>query len=415
MEFKSPVLVVVRNLDDPLQFVTVREFLDWIELQATQWDSVSASLSEDSSRLANSQQFLSEHVSRWRSFLGSARDESSRYEGEQLENQLRQIGSQIQSCILVGQMLWLGDNSSQRVISLAEGDKESALWLLLSLLGKVRWYLVDNNEPRYWMEYTRASLQFDDPKVSAAFLRKQRSAVAEVERLVSGLSEKHEAAVQEGESQKTSFDGLKSEQSLRFDELTALMDMNASEQRSEFNEEWMRLRSAYDRDLKLRAPREYWGKKFVEHEQSSKSWRLAFFVAAAFSAGALSLSVWLLVSGNVRIPTNLGAYGWVVPAAMLGIPAFLSLWILRLFGRQWSDHLLRREDARERVVMIETFLAISRDKDSPGAISDPAQLGIVLSSIFRSGPGMTTDDSPPAGFFEVLMTRAAGGQAKQVP
>lgn len=413
MEFKNPVLIVVRHGDEPINFATDRELADWVELQAAQWDSVSVSLSDEASRLTNAQNFLSEHVSRWRGIAGSIKDEASRYEGEQLENQLRQTASQIQSYLFAGQLLWAGDNSSQRVVALAEEDKESSLWLLLSLLGRARWYLVDNNDPRYWMEHTRASLQFADPGVAGSFLRKQRSAIAEVEKLVSGLSERHQVAVQEGESQKASFESLRSEQVARFDELSALVDMNAREQRSEFNDEWVKLRSTYDRDLKLRAPREYWGTKFVEHENSSKNWRSAFFTSAVIALGAMSLSVWLLVSGRVQIPAALGAYGWVVPATMLGIPAFLSLWILRLFGRQWSDHLLRREDARERVVMIETFLAISRDTDSPGAVSDPAQLGIVLSSIFRSGPGMTTDDSPPAGFFEVLMTRAAGNSPKQ--
>ena len=90
---------------------------------------------------------------------------------------------------------------------------------------------------------------------------------------------------------------------------------------------------------------------------------------------------------------------------MLGAPAFMALWLLRMCGRQWQDHLSRCEDARERIVMIETFLALSREKDSPNKISDPAQLGVVLAAIFRAGPGFSTDDGPPAGVVDAILMK----------
>jgi len=179
----------------------------------------------------------------------------------------------------------------------------------------------------------------------------------------------------------------------------------ASRQRQAIAVEWERLRASYDANLKLRAPRQYWEKKLENHQRLSKQWSKAFACFALFGISVAAGALWVLSEIWAAQSVSLGAISWILPATILGIPLFLVLWLLRMCGRQWSDHVMRQEDARERVVMIETFLALSRDADSPNAIVDPGHLAIVLNSVFRPGPGFASDDSPPAGFIDAALAK----------
>jgi len=306
---------------------------------------------------------------------------------------------------LKGGLLWVGDDIAQRALSLTEVDAEASLWTLMIGLGHARWFLVDNNNPAFWAQFGRTLIHLSEPKNAAAFHRKQRAAITNIESLIGLETEKVallDRSFQEFQRERGEFIESSVKQ---FETSLNEIQQAALDQRDEFSREWLRLRAAYDAELKLRAPREYWNEKFSDHGNTAVSWRSAFFVTAACSAAIIALSIASLAQGWISIPKSLSAYGWIIPAGVVGFPAFLSLWLLRLCGRQWSDQLMRREDARERVVMIETFLAISRDSDSPGAVTDPGQLGLILSSIFRPGPGMGADDSPPVGFIEAAMTR----------
>ncbi|MCC7250044.1 MAG: hypothetical protein IT473_15585 [Lysobacter sp.] len=185
------------------------------------------------------------------------------------------------------------------------------------------------------------------------------------------------------------------------DELIA----RASEARDSIDAEWARMRETYDNALKLSAPRTYWDAKKKEHERIARNWRKGFFVASSTGLIVLAALSGLMIRFWGQVAEPLGAHAWIVPALMTGIPAFMVLWLLRLCGRLWGEHMTREEDARERIVMIETFLALSRSEDSPNTLADSAQLTLVLGAIFRAGPGLGSDDSPPAGLLEALVAK----------
>ncbi|TXI49460.1 MAG: hypothetical protein E6Q50_06235 [Lysobacter sp.] len=185
------------------------------------------------------------------------------------------------------------------------------------------------------------------------------------------------------------------------DELIA----RASEARDSIDAEWARMRETYDNALKLSAPRTYWDAKKKEHERIARNWRKGFFVASSTGLLVLATLSSLMIRFWGQVAEPLGAHAWIVPVLMTGIPAFMVLWLLRLCGRLWGEHMTREEDARERIVMIETFLALSRSEDSPNTLADSAQLTLVLGAIFRAGPGLGSDDSPPAGLLEALVAK----------
>lgn len=412
MDFSNPVHLVVRDGDNPIQFSSDSEVSDWLERQASLWASHLSEIKDAAEKYSNAFNWLSEHAGHWRQLANSVKGALSAPEADR-EKQIRHQIDQLRTRLVQGSAVWSGHELADRSFSLASVDASASVWILLMALGKARWYLVDNSNAAFWCEFGRAIAHLSEPKVAASYHRKQRAAVADIDALIVTVKDLQRELQQERKSQEVKFSAFGNDSAAKVANLLEEAKGAVTNQRDSFDEEWKKLRATYDAELKLRAPRDYWNRKFVDHGQVAANWRTAFFWTAFSAVLLISLSIWLLASGHVSIPNSLGNFGWVVPAGLVGIPAFLSLWLLRLCGRQWSDHLLRREDSRERIVMIETFLAISRDSDSPGAITDPAQLGLVLSSIFRSGPGMSVDDSPPAGFFEALMTRFANQGAAQ--
>lgn len=394
MKFSNSVQLTVKSGDEPLEFGSDNEAVVWLESQAAQWSAHAAIVSEIASNFPNSLTWINHHFGLWQGYADTAKTQLSQVAEADRENAFRSHFDQIRTKMSQGGLLWTGDDIGQRALTLVEVDAVASLWVLLIGLGHARWFLVDNNNPAFWAQFGRALTYLSEPKVAAAYHRRQRSAVANIELLTSEMIEKIA-------SLEKSVADIKGEHAEFINE----SEQSAVDQRSEFSQEWGKLRAAYDAELKLRAPREYWNSKFIDHGLASKKWRMAFFLTAGISAVVIALAITSLAREWISIPTSLMSYGWIIPAGVVGLPAFLALWLLRLCGRQWADHLMRQEDSRERVVMIETYLAISRDSDSPGAVTDPAQLGLVLNSIFRPGPGMSHDDSPPVGVFETVLAR----------
>lgn len=407
MKFGNPLHLIVKVGDEPLKFSSDEEAVTWLERQASQWEAHAEDVKGAIVALPSAQGWVTQHTGLWHSYAATAKSQLVQVADADREQAFRSQFDQIGSRMMQGQLLWTGDDLSERALSLAKVDVEASLWTLMIALGNARWFLVDNNNPIFWAQFGRTLVHLSEPKVSAAYHQKQRAAVSNIDSLIGAVTEKINALDQRLESFEASSSQLSENSTNQFSGLLEASEKSASDQRAEFSEEWIKLRATYDRELKLRAPREYWKDKFADHDLAAKSWRKAFFWTAAFSAGVIALAMSSLVREWIQVPVSLKSFGWIVPAGVVGIPAFLALWLLRLCGRQWSDHLLRREDSRERVVMIETFLAISRDSDSPGAVTDTAQLGLVLSSIFRPGPGLANDDSPPAGVIDALLSRMA--------
>jgi hypothetical protein len=193
----------------------------------------------------------------------------------------------------------------------------------------------------------------------------------------------------------------KTQASQEIDELIA----QANKSKESADAQWVQMRATYDNQLKLSAPKTYWDAKREEHKLIARNWRNGFFAASATGLLVLAVLSGLMIHYWKDLAGPLGEHAWIVPVLMAGIPAFMMLWLLRLCGRLWSEHMTREEDARERIVMIQTFLALSRSEDSPSAVADSAQLALVLGAIFRAGPGFGSDDSPPAGLLEALVAK----------
>jgi hypothetical protein len=269
---------------------------------------------------------------------------------------------------------------------------------------------------------------------------------------------------------KTQAEGMLSTEQQRFTDLSteigtlqhaALKEFqdHAENQRRGVEEAWAALRSSLFTAIKLRAPRTYWEEKAKDHRRAAVGWALGFLAClllgilspvfitpelassmTAISANVISQSAAPASSANsllaqppqpasagntknlapqtsptairVNQPIPSNTASWILPLVSLGVPLFIALWLARMTARQFGEHLLRQQDALERSVMVETFLALNSKETGEALAGLEANFPIILQAIFRAGPGLNTDDSPPLGAVDALYRSARSAHQK---
>lgn len=163
--------------------------------------------------------------------------------------------------------------------------------------------------------------------------------------------------------------------------------------------------NTYLEAMRLQAPVEYWRKKAAEHERKEKAaasrLRLFFpgitvFLLIAFWIGG---SIILTNAPQAGSPAPIAVY--VVVSGALAFLATLAFWVGRLFTKLYlSEHHLRN-DADERAIMTETYLALTHE--SAAADTDRP---IILNALFRNTvDGIVKEEGPTEFNVQALLSR----------
>jgi hypothetical protein len=159
----------------------------------------------------------------------------------------------------------------------------------------------------------------------------------------------------------------------------------------------------YDEKLSLLAPVNYWRTQQRRHWQMALVFgAVSIFVAVAGGIALYAFSNELLDAiGKVTQKTGKTVSLLEVPISLLSVlflGVLIFVWIERILIRITLSHVHLRTDAAERVVMINTYLALLRE----GTAIPDDQRSLVLGSIFRpSTTGVVSDDAAPA-FWDAL-------------
>ena len=153
----------------------------------------------------------------------------------------------------------------------------------------------------------------------------------------------------------------------------------------------------YREKINIDAPVKYWEKKGRGH--------LYFAIAAAlFFGGVLKIGAEAFEASIVTLEHILETFPEpTVPAlVMIGLPAFVLIWIMRILIRIVMQNLSQFDDAKERQAMIKTFLGLLVEEKKV----TPEDRLLVLQAIFRPGPsGVSESDYTPPNWFDILITR----------
>jgi hypothetical protein len=133
------------------------------------------------------------------------------------------------------------------------------------------------------------------------------------------------------------------------------------------------IETAFKEQMKLRAPRQYWSDKCIEHKKASRFWMSLFWIGSAIGVAAFAGIGWLTLSEIAQAEKNLAA-SWVI----IVVPTLIILSVLRFFHKQATTHLVLQQDAQERVTMLETYLALFEEQKI-----QEVERPLVLQPLFR--------------------------------
>ncbi|MHA1570485.1 MAG: DUF6161 domain-containing protein, partial [Alphaproteobacteria bacterium] len=154
--------------------------------------------------------------------------------------------------------------------------------------------------------------------------------------------------------------------------------------------------AALERDyaarLSLRSSAGYWSRKRLGHRIAAI---VAGFAFPTIAIGIIYAVFWFATVGEGLVRQlpglrDLTADATLSPAIIapvagtmvVGLIVLFGIWILQLVSRFFFANLSLMSDAGERVAMVQTFLALSRDDDNPADHSDRL---LVLQALFRPG------------------------------
>jgi len=233
-----------------------------------------------------------------------------------------------------------------------------------------------------------------DARSQAESLRRERENLAsEVKTLLDGFQTESAAEIQQA---KEASDNELAE--IRRQRITEQEDFGRFSAESE--KRLQDLTDTYDKYMALAASVDYWRKS-----QRSHFWRAIVFGAATLVAGVLGFEVVYRFANSVfaeKAATAKVQY-WEVGGVLLVVT--LVLWGIRILAKVFVANLHLELDAGARRVMVQTYIALSRE----GQLPDDKSKSLVLGPLFRHvSAGLIKDEGGPSNLFEVLLRLVAG-------
>ncbi|SEL79108.1 hypothetical protein SAMN05216359_11726 [Roseateles sp. YR242] len=180
-----------------------------------------------------------------------------------------------------------------------------------------------------------------------------------------------------------------------FDEAQAGRHAAFEELQTEHTTSMETIRQTFIDGMAMRAPATYWTTKRSQHAAAKAmfAWITFLGIAAALLAlcGAVGLMLHDLPATAAHPPA------WQI--AVLALGGLLVIWALRLIVRMYLSHIHLERDADERVVMVQTYLALLEAK----ALDSNEHRQLILNALFRpASDGIVKDEALPFSVAEVL-------------
>jgi hypothetical protein len=167
--------------------------------------------------------------------------------------------------------------------------------------------------------------------------------------------------------------------------------------------ELQNVKDTYDAFMQIKAPLTYWKEKRSEHSKG-KFWM-------SLASGISAVLGWIVLTwvASKLLPEAHPANQ--IPWRQIGLFLLAStfvLWIIRLCVKLMLSHIHLEADAREREVMISTFLALIQHQEGLEALKKQ-DISLVIAPIFRpSTSGVISDDGSPSSLGDFLKTLTSG-------
>lgn len=154
------------------------------------------------------------------------------------------------------------------------------------------------------------------------------------------------------------------------------------------NQELKDIARAYDDKMALQAPVEYWEGRSETHADSARRFGQYVITAGIVGFGIVGILAWVMIAQKALDYSRLALFFVLAAFVILG---------LRILVRILLSNLHLETDARERVVMVKTYLSLLREGKGLGD-DDRA---LILSALFRPATtGIVKEEAVPQSLME---------------
>ncbi|MFG0291815.1 MAG: DUF6161 domain-containing protein [Phycisphaerales bacterium JB050] len=153
--------------------------------------------------------------------------------------------------------------------------------------------------------------------------------------------------------------------------------------------------------LALREPVKYWESRIKEYTESRKSAAAKYFIGVTVAIILFIACLYVLVApetalGGIAEKAMSPLSIWE-RTALLTVPVALIIWVVRVLLRQYLSVMHLYEDAKHRLIVLESYLSMLSLEDRP--VTDEER-SIVLKSIFMPiEDGLVKDELTPTLWF----------------
>ncbi len=204
--------------------------------------------------------------------------------------------------------------------------------------------------------------------------------------------------VREGDESAKKLTELLEDQTSQHGQLTQLHRDEMDAIRTEFEADKAALITSYSEELKLRSVSSYWAQKAKTH-------RIGFWFWTALFFGVATGGTTTLVYYGTAFVLDVASTSEAIPLSnlvVITIPALIFFWIMRMLSRFVVNNLRRADDANERRMMINTYLALLAKAETQ--VTEDERV-LLLNAIFRPGPGDAKDDGETSLLTELLRSQ----------
>lgn len=157
------------------------------------------------------------------------------------------------------------------------------------------------------------------------------------------------------------------------------------------------LKKAFESEIKLRSAVNYWEAKRIKHARAAKNIIALSTYYGSLAVACVGVLIFLIFTFSNSVEKSLldKNFKYIISAFLVT----LVFWGIRLAVKMWLSNIHLANDAEERVVLVQTYLALQKDNVMP----DNDDKKVVINSLFRqAADGVVKDDGMPNPIIELL-------------
>lgn len=159
--------------------------------------------------------------------------------------------------------------------------------------------------------------------------------------------------------------------------------------------------------LKATYTEQLWVTEHVQRWRHKWRWHLGTAIASAILFLGVGVGGLVLIDKHFETIKTLVAGqtpNYTALIVLVGVPAFLALWVMRLLSRIFLTNVGLMTDASEKRIMTDAYLALHKD----GNLTDADRLLFMQAIFARSSIPAQDDAAPPTPFSEVAKLLTGG-------